>query len=64
MPINERHAQYERTRALGLSGAQDPAQPGPLPNGIYIREDDEQDQRTGPGDDPRRVTWRVTGRNP
>ena len=45
---------------------QGPAQPGPLPNGLYVREEnDGPDQPAGPGEDARRrATWSITGRNP
>ncbi len=47
------------------NGEKGPVQPGPLPNGLYVRESDEPDQATGQGEDARqRVTRRITGRNP
>ena len=47
------------------SEGQCPAPPGPLPNGLYVRETDERNQTTGRGEMAgRQVTWRITGRNP
>ena len=43
-----------------------PAQPGPLPNGLYVREENEgPDQTAGQGEDAGlQVTWSITGLNP
>ena len=43
-----------------------PAQPGPLPNGLHVREENDGRDQTAVqgGDAQRRVTWSITGRNP
>ena len=64
MHNSERHAQSECQRALAPNLAPKWG-PGPLPDGLYVRENDERDQSTFRGEDARRiVTWRITGRNP
>ena len=54
-------------RTPAPSGEVGRARPDPLPNGLYVREEHERNQTTGGGEEVntrRRVTWRITGRNP
>ena len=51
-------------RTPAPNGGPSPAQPGPLPNGLYVVEDAARDLAAGWGEDTRGTTWRITGRNP